>query len=123
MAILIVGIPNAGKTTLSGRFGNVIHADECPEPRYLTFPKAVEEIGSGVVAEGFVNSARCRKDFIEAAGDGEKVCIWLDAPLELCIERERQGRKRGDGFVRIHAKHFEPPTLNEGWDVIIRLKG
>lgn len=123
MAILIVGIPNAGKTTFSERFGNVIHADEYPEPRYLTFPKAVKEIGIGVVAEGFVNSARCRKDFIEAAGDGEKICIWLDTPLEVCVERERQGRKRGYDFVERLAERFEPPTYDEGWDEIIIVRG
>ena len=53
----------------------------------------------------------------------KNTCIWLDTPLEICLDRERNGRKRSDHLVIWANDEFEPPTLDEGWDEIIIIRG
>lgn len=65
-----------------------------------------------VVVEGIYNTAERRKSLLEAyKGDGEKICIWIDTPLDVIKKRL---------FIQLPstAFNFEPPTLNEGWDSI-----
>lgn len=51
----------------------------------------------------------------------KKTCIWIDTPLEECIQRE--DRNRPIEIILLHADTFEPPTYDEGWDEIIVIKG
>ena len=121
--ILVIGIPGAGKTTFSRRFANVVHRDDCPHPQHETFPRIVAASGGDVVAEGVVNSRKMRKLLLDALPtEWEKTCIWLDTPLDACIGRETSGRNRPLD-LRGHASRFEPPTLDEGWDEIVRISG
>ena len=124
MITLICGLPNAGKTTYSSQFTNVVHRDECPHPQYITFPQMVAETKGDVYAEGVYNTKITRKTFLNTVEHRHErtVCIWLDTPLDVCIERENNGRKRGEYLVRREAEHFEPPTYDEGWDEIIVIR-
>ena len=121
--LLIIGLPNAGKTTYSQRYHNAVHFDDVKGGRHR-WANVVEMVKSddSVVIEGVYAKASQRKPLIEACR-GKKTCIWLDTPADICAERERTGRKRSERFVRMAAQDFEPPTLDEGWDEIVIIRG
>lgn len=126
MITLICGLPNAGKTTYSSSHANVIHFDEASRngDQFVNCNRTASKVQGDVCVEGIYNSARRRKQLLEACKHQDrKVCIWLDTPLEECIEREKSYRKRPTGIVHAHYWSFEPPTLDEGWDEIIVIKG
>lgn len=125
MLTLIIGVPNAGKTTYSGRFKNVLHTDEIRPTKEVSFMDAVCNAVSeadDICVEGLFVTARHRKPIVESyKRDDKKVCIWLDTPLEECIAREDRGRSKF--LVRDCYRAFQPPSYDEGWDEIIIKKG
>ena len=117
---LIIGLPNAGKTTYSQRYTNVLHLDDFPWNRWLNCNEAVRQSDGNVVVEGIYN-LRCRRERLLEAVAGKNVrnvCIWLDTPQDECLRREDRGRD-----ARTITDIFQPPTLDEGWDEIIRITG
>ena len=120
--ILIIGIPNAGKTTYSGRYEGVVHFDDIWSRRiYQHLAEMIAE-NNEIVIEGVFGSAEKRK-MLASRSNARNVCIWLDTPVEECLERERNGRKRSDHLVIWADADFEPPTLSEGWDEIVIIRG
>lgn len=118
---LICGIPNAGKTTYSQQYENVVHLDEVVATRRKTSPTVYEIVANSnedVCVEGvFPNSSR-RKKLVDACKpEWKKTCIWLNTPLDECLRRENRGRK--PALMRLSYQAFEPPTYSEGWDEII----
>lgn len=81
--------------------------------------KKVSEADGDVIIEGIYDTAERRKSLLNAfKGDGQKICVWLDTPLDVIDGR----------FNPKHRPHnlphpFEPPTLDEGWDEIIIIRG
>lgn len=116
MITLVCGLPSSGKTTYSQQFSNVIHRDEYPD----TFCDLVAKAEGDVVAEGVYNTQKIRERFLKviATKKVKKVCIWIDTPMEICLEREKKGRKRGDFLIMNAARQFESPSYDEGWDEI-----
>lgn len=122
MLTLICGVPNAGKTTYSQRYSNVIHLDDI-RSRDKSVTKVIEDMVSeqeDVCVEGTYLAARQRRGLPAAYKGGRKVCIWLDTPLDVCIARENRGRR--NGLHIMCAQAIQPPTLDEGWDEIIVVK-
>ena len=122
MLTLICGLPNAGKTTYSSRFKNVIHLDDIPRHghQFKECDKKASAVVGDVCVEGVYNSVKERKALIKACEhQSPKVCIWLDTDVNECVRRENQYRKRTVGMVLSHHKSFQPPTLDEGWDEVI----
>lgn len=119
--ILIIGIPNSGKTTYSSQYGNCIHYDEIGRTTRDKYRRLNELASQGnAVIEGVINEKRRRKELISSCPkDEHKVCIWLNTPLTECLKREQNYRKRSLDMVRHHHERFEPPTYDEGWDEII----
>ena len=112
MSVLICGLSNAGKTTYSRNFDNVIHYDNVSGTTRQKHEYIVTEARKGeVCVEGVYNEPFRRKELAEAM-TGRKVCIWLDTPLDVCRQRPNFSGTR----------IFEPPTLDEGWDEIIIVK-
>ena len=124
MLTLITGIPNAGKTTYSEQFDNVIHLDDVPCRKGHGHIRTVCEMLQGttedVCVEGVFLIAHYRKMLVRAVGDMPKRCIWLDTPLDECIRRE--DRHRNTCIVKNSQAVFQPPTYDEGWDEIIVVK-
>lgn len=121
--ILICGIPNAGKTTYSQKFSNAIHYDEMNgtiKDRCALLNELAKNNGS--VFEGVFGEAKMRKELVSNS-KGNAVCIWIDTPIDVCIEREKNYRRRSLGMVEMHHNNFETPTLDEGWDEIIIIRG
>lgn len=115
--ILITGVPSAGKTTYAP---NALHYDDV---RHLPKSERMAAYAAADEVEGIFITRASRAILLDAWKDreGKRVCVWLDTPLEVCIEREK-ARGRGEWLVRHHARRFEPPTLDEGWDEIIRVE-
>lgn len=121
--ILITGIPNAGKTTYSHRYDNVVHYDEVKGGRHRR-DKVIEAVSADndVVVEGVYDKAKDRKRLVETS-KAKNTCIWLDVSVDECLKRESKYRQRGEHLVIWCAESFEPPTLDEGWDEIIIIRG
>ena len=117
MLILIVGLPNSGKTTYSQQFHDVIHLDDVGSMREICRMVSTDR---DVVIEGFIGLPRHRREILnEYKGDYRK-CIFLDMTFEESVRRENRGRAE---FVLKNASvFFTPPTYDEGWDAIIRIK-
>lgn len=125
--VLICGLPNAGKTTHSDKYFNVVHFDDISywraDDHFEKCNALVTKSIGDVCVEGVYNTAKRRQELLEVCNKNYKKCIWIDTPVEICLQRERNGRMRGDHLVLHHAKTFEPPTLDEGWDEIIIIRG
>ena len=118
--ILICGLPNAGKTTYSKRYENVLHLDDFPTSKFLNCNKAVSEADEDVVVEGIYNSIVRRKKLLESCKHMQrKVCIWLNTPKEVCVSREDRGRPSD----MIYSHLMQQPTVDEGWDEVIIVNG
>ena len=118
MLTLICGIPNAGKTTFSERGSrSVVHLDDT-EGRHRAVKEMVSQADGDITVEGVYLHHAQRRELAQAY-KGSALCIWLDTPLDVCIAREDRGR--GTLITRNCAKLFEPPTLDEGWDEIVRI--
>ena len=120
--ILIIGIPNSGKTTYSARFDNVIHFDDVWSRDIYHFLADKVKANNDICIEGVFEKAKNRKLLVEQS-KCKNICIWLDTPIDICLERERMGRKRSEHLVIWANEDFEPPTLDEGWDEIIIIRG
>jgi len=115
---LIIGIPNAGKTTYSAKYENVIHFDYVWSTNVYDYLAELVKNNNDLCIEGVFGASEKRKKILQESKI-KNTCIWLDVPVEICLERERNGRKRSDHLVIWAAEDFEPPTLDEGWDEII----
>ena len=118
---LIFGLPNAGKSTYSEQFESVLHYDDISR-----FSKArrdeIYRATEAEVIEGIFNTAESRKNILRFVKRDRYRAIWIDTPVEMCLEREHQYRCRPDSLVLSHARNFEPPTYDEGWDEIIIIR-
>lgn len=115
--VLICGRPRAGKTTYSKRYADVLHLDSFGHipNNYATL---LEHLPQGdVVVDGIYNTPELRTELLQRF-DGRKVCIWLDTPLEVI-----RGRYPKHIKLNNFPYPFEPPTMDEGWDEIIRTSG
>ena len=118
MLTAIVGIPNAGKTTYSAKYDAVIHLDDVGQTERVC--ELIKQMGDDVVVEGVFALPSQRKRLIEAYAGEYKRCIFLGVTLEECVKREDRGRPAW--MLKNAYKHFEPPTLDEGWDEIIVIR-
>ena len=115
--IVIIGFSNSGKTSYSEQFEDVFHLDQGFTTRML--PQKGD-----IVIEGVFLRKKMRKKILDAIDKQkyEKICIWIDTPIELCIEREHEGRKRPDSLLYSQSIRFQPPEYDEGWDKIIVIR-
>lgn len=112
MLTLICGMPRAGKTTYSQRYDNVIHLDGIG---YHTVKSMVAEITDDIAVDGIYHDARTRERLAAVYTGQGKRCVWIDTPLEV--------RKTRPMWQPYHGLDFTPPTLDEGWDEIIIIRG
>ena len=114
MISLICGRSRAGKTTYAKQFKNVIHLDSFglpPESYQKLLLKMVTY--DDIIVEGIYDTAELRMQLLQAyQGPGDRICIWLDTPLDIIAERY------GRFLPKKHPYSFEPPTYDEGWDQI-----
>ena len=90
----------------------------------LSYEKCAEEASNSegdVYIDGVYYNSFLRKKLLEVFKDYKKVCIWVNTPVETCLERSTTGGKPAS-IVRFFSKIFEIPTEDEGWDEIITIK-
>ena len=112
MFILICGLPRAGKTTYSQKYRDkypIVHLDDCGINPYDGADNRIKRATDSIVVEGVYHRKNRRmKTLLHRKADEEKVCIWLDTPLE--VRKRRVGYRRYDEYF-------------EGWDEIIIIRG
>lgn len=114
MLTLICGLPNAGKTT---HYADALHQDEIGTiDRIISTIKDMPD----VTIEGYFGTVKERSRVMSAHKDKAK-CIFIDISADESIRREN--RNRHPQILRNAARFFEPPTLSEGWDEIITIRG
>lgn len=118
---IIIGLPNAGKTTLSEAYESVLHYDDISKYSKEQRDEIYRSTKADCI-EGIFNSVKSRKHILALTGREYNTVIWLDTPVSVCLEREHAYRCRPDSLVMHHAKIFEPPTYAEGWDEIIVIR-
>ena len=78
----------------------------------------IKTTNKSVVLEGIYDTVERRTDLLKAyKGDGKRVCIWLDTPLDVIEKRFLPNRPSK------FPHPFTPPSLDEGWDEIIIIRG
>lgn len=123
--ILICGLPNAGKTTYSKKYDDVIHLDTV---KYKSVKdKFLRCIGvakgkENPVIEGTYTTKFRRKQLLRFFKHEHNTCIFLDTPVDVCIERENNYRHRPISIILNHQDKLEVPTYDEGWDEIIVIR-
>ena len=117
MLTMICGLPNAGKTTFSKRFDNALHQDDIGAISYII--DRIEQMDD-VIIEGYFGRKN-ERDRVRKSHKGYTKCIFLDISVEESIRRE--DRNRHPQILRNASRSFEPPTLDEGWDEIVIIRG
>lgn len=95
----------------------------------LTAKKVNEVLNNGKdvsYANHTVSHRRYRKDllyffygFQKYVRPLRKVCVWVDTPLEKCLENNKaQGMPDRPDWIERNYKEFVPPSHDEGWDEI-----
>ena len=73
-----------------------------------------------IIVEGVYTTKRSRMKLLEAVKTNDKrICIWIDTSLDVALKRG--GRK--EKAIKQIAETSELPTLEEGWDEIVIVKG
>lgn len=122
--ILVCGLPNAGKTTYCEQYENVIHLDSIESTSFEDkFNKCIHQAAQAegdVVIDGNFFSSRIRQNLLNAFKDRDykKICVWVNTPFDICLERARNGG-RDETTVNHIYRYFDDPTLEEGWDELI----
>ena len=116
MLTLICGLPNAGKTTLSRRFANVVQVDEVRRRRDVLQAVAAAD---DVCVEGVFERRSERLAVLRAYEGTRTRCILVDESAAESIARERRGRPAW--ALRACAQRFERPSADEGWGELLVL--
>lgn len=119
MLTMICGLPNAGKTTFSKRYENVLHQDDIGTISNV-IQQVTRQTNDDTITEGYYGRRKDRNRIISVY-NGKTKCIFLDISVEQSIQREN--RNRNPQILRNASRFFEPPTLDEGWDEIIIIRG
>jgi len=123
MFILIIGLPNSGKTTYSNIYNNVVHFDNLQGHSIQKFNQAIDitKNNNNIILEGVYSLRKQRIELLQNIDVNiKKICVWINTPYEICVERAKNCRPKI--FVDAHYKVFQPPTYDEGWDEIIVLQ-
>lgn len=118
MMHLVCGRSRAGKTIYCRKFKDVLHLDAYGLHPF-SYPKCLEKVATiegDLIVDGIFDTAERRRALLDAyKGEGKRTCTWLDTPLDIIEHRM---------FQKDDLPHsFEPPTLDEGWDEIIIIRG
>lgn len=145
--LLLIGLPGSGKSTLAKRcvHRRVAHCvvstdairqqlfgDEAVQSGWLHVQAEVERqlrsaMGLFVIYDATNVVRRYRRQaiaLVHQVGFSELYGLWLDTPLDLCLERNRnRGRVVPDDVIETMWRSLQgaPPSLCEGFDGLARI--
>jgi predicted kinase len=134
--VLLVGLQGAGKSTLyAQRFAathELVSLDRLrnnrrPRRRQLALLEEALSRGASVVVDNTNPTREERAPLVACArAQGARVVAYVfDVPLDEARARNarREGRARvPDVALFVTAKKLEPPTLDEGFDAVVRVR-
>lgn len=88
----------------------------------------LKDLGKGknnVVFDATNTNAKRRKEFVEEMRPYFDViiCNWFSTPFATCVARnEERERQVPFGVMKRMALYFQPPTLDEGFDIVEEIK-
>lgn len=135
---MITGIPGSGKTTLAQHIADTSGAVRCSyddmpgantrretdgsvKRAWIERMRSALENGNSVICDTLNLTVRERKEILdEMSGiDCTKVLIVMMTPVEECIRRNNvRDAWLPEFIIRQAACMFEPPTPEEGWDMV-----
>lgn len=127
--IVFSGIPASGKTTLSKQLAeenNYIRIS-MDEGGYLRHSDMIDIIvenlkkGKSVVADSVYDLRIHRENLLNAVKDieCECICMVMGTPLDECIRRNKiRTNPIPTMMIECIHRHYEQPTMDEGWDEI-----
>lgn len=134
--VLFVGLQGSGKSTFYRTYFAATHAlvskdlmrnNRRPQRRQMQLIEEALREGRSVVVDNTNPTVQDRAAVIALAkGYGaEVVGLYFDAPIQDCLERNgrRTGKKKvPDVAIYIAAKRMTPPTPDEGFDRLRRVR-
>lgn len=149
--IIMVGIPGCGKSTYAQKLvslhpdwvyisrDNIRYEYVADQAHYYDHEDEVYKEfcnritmhlmqGKTVIADATHLTTGSRKKLINNLGvkPDEIIAVWIDVPFEICMERN----SAREGIIRVPDKamfgmknRFRPPSVNEGYNQIVRVKG
>ncbi len=146
--ILLIGLPGSGKSSLASfllaeyprsrlistdAIRAQLFGDEGVQGPWMLvwyqierqFREAVEQ--SSVAIYDATNAVQCHRkeaiDLAHATGFTDIIGIWLDTPLQVCLERNRKRDRTvpDEVILQMHSSLIcAPPTRQDGLDCLIR---
>ena len=139
--IMLIGIPGSGKTTYSKDLSNeynakVISSDKVRQTYVgidekdvfpMVYKLSIEELkeGRNVILDATHITPKVRKRSFDALDEYgipyEKVAIYLDTPVEVCVSRvEKRNQDPNELFLPLeviesYGKNIIPPSEEEGF--------
>lgn len=147
---LTVGAPGAGKSTYISQIEcRKVSPDKIRDERKIGIRESYDEAlsiieitlrnGGDVLLDATNQTASKRRNMIAVGKPyADKIVgIWLNTPVELCVQRHNQrmaGGEKSERYTKENSEPFEdiirrycatldkePPTLEEGFDEIIKV--
>lgn len=148
--VIMIGLPGSGKSTLATQLMGAegwdlvstdqirasLYGDEAVQGSWLQIweevqrqLRAIAQHPHGKAIYDATNVVRQqRRSLIDAArqwGYQSITALWLDVPLELCLQRNRgRSRQVPEAVICQMSHHLEggPPSLEEGLDGLTRIR-
>lgn len=125
---VLCGLPASGKTTLSEELAvqheaKLFHYDDYKGNKKLSCYAQIKEelLSNNVVLDGLFLMKSWREELLKILKEVEceKILVKVNTPVKECIERNKEReRPLNEALIRDLDKHYQEPTLDEGWDEI-----
>lgn len=134
---ILCGVPGSGKSTLAAEltetykaklysYDDIIYnSKKKPEDVRAYILSSIKEDlqeGFNVVMDDSNILIKLRTEVLAAINECEskKILIVMDTPLDICLLRNANRKKRLPDWVIYHMyRKYQVPTLDEGWDEIL----